>query len=62
MRDQGNRCETGRVLHRRCDVEQVETLHRQEVGGLWRCVSCGYAEGEDLHRDYPLLGPHGLAR
>ena len=48
MRDQGNRCETGRVLHRRCDVEQVETLHRQEVGGLWRCVSCGYAEGEDL--------------
>ena len=62
MRDQGNHAETGRADWRRCDVERGDTLHREEDSGFWRCVSCGYAEGEDLHRDYPLLGPHGLAQ
>ena len=46
--DQGNRQRTGRATTRLCVVERAKTLHHEEDSGLWRCGSCGHAQGEDL--------------
>jgi len=41
-----DRQRTGRTLLRPCPVEGAKALHHQEIGGLWRCASCGHAESE----------------